>query len=149
MALFGRKTVIACVAVAFAALLMLGTTSTIYFHNPLPCDEEHNFESLSPDEQWTAEVMERRCEDSPLIIHVYLHRLEEPVYLGGYSGLAAINDVFVMEHHDGDPELSLEWDSLSQLTIRCPTCQAQRVKMHKDHWGPITVRYQLAYPDNR
>lgn len=148
MALFGRKMVVACVAVAFASLLMLGATIMIYYHNRFPCAEDSAFDFLSPDEQWNAELMERHCDNSFLIIHVYLHLRNEPVDVRYYTGVATTNDVFVMEYQDGDPEPSLEWNAPTQLTIRCPACRAERVKMHKDHWGPIAVRYQLSNRDN-
>jgi len=149
MALFDRRTVIFSLAFCFAILLMLGTTSMIYYHNRLPCDEDFDSRFLSPDGEWTADLMERRCQDSPVVIHVYLHRMEEPIETSDYSGVAARNDIFVLKHDSGDPEPSLEWNTSSQLTIRCPGCLATRVRMRKERWGPITVRYQPSYPDSR
>ena len=149
MALFDRRTIIASLALGLGVLIMLGATSATYFHYTPPCNEAIASESISPDELWSAAVMERRCgpDELQVIVHINLRRVAEPVKTDYVSHRAEPGDVFAVAQNSTDPYPILEWNSPRELTIRCPGCPAKRVTMHQEHWGPITVHYQLSYPD--
>ena len=150
MALFDRRTIIASLAFGLTTLLVVSATSMIYYHYRPPCSEAVAFESISPDGQWSAAMMERRCGDElPFIVHVNLRRLGEPIRVGYLSGRAEHGDVFAVERDTADPEPALEWNALRELRIQCPSCRAAQVRMREEHWGPITVRYEPLPPDNR
>ncbi len=134
--------IIAGLSVGVAMLLMAGVLSLIYYHYRPPCSEQEYSETTSPDGQWAAAVLERRCgEESPFVFHVNLRRAGEPVRLGYLSGKADEGEVFRVQEDSADSEPKLEWNSPRQLTIVCPHCRTAQKR--EDHWGPITVRYQL------
>ena len=149
MALFDRRTIIASLALGLGVLIMLGATSATYFHYTPPCSEAIASESISPDGHWSAAVMEQRCgpDDLEVIVHVNLRRVGEPVQAVYLSQRAEPGDVFAIEQNSTDPYPILEWNSPRHLTIRCPGCPVAHIKTREEHWGPITVRYELAYPD--
>ncbi len=141
---FARKMILGSVAFGTAMLLMAGAASLIYFHNRPRCSEAALSETTSPDGQWTAAVMERRCgEESPFFIHVNLRPAGQHVQPGYLSGRAEEGEVFLAEEDTQDTPLTLEWTAPGQLTIRCPTCRASSVQKRDEHWGPAAVRYQL------
>lgn len=140
---FARKMIFGALAFGLAILLMTGATSMIYYHYRPLCSESEFSQSTSPDGQWAADVMARRCGDeSPYMIHVNLRHVGEPIRFGYLSGRADAGEVFLTEQESPEIVPTLEWSAPSQLTIRCSGCRAAGV--HEEHWGPITVRYQLS-----
>src|SRR5215510_5107949 len=143
MVLLDRRTIVAALAFGFAILVMLGAMSMTQYPNyPLRYSEAVFSESISPDEQWSAALIERRCGDDPLIIHVNVRRVGDPIRVGYWSGRADKDDIFALEQENTDPYPTVEWNTPRQLTIRCPGCPARRVKMRQEQWGPITVHYE-------
>jgi hypothetical protein len=142
---FARKMIVGSFAFGAAMLLMASVLSTIYFHNfRRRCDEAALSETTSPDGQWAAAVMERRCGDeSPFFIHVNLRPSKEPIELGFFSGRAEQGEVFVAEEQAQGIEPVLTWHSPNQLTIQCPQCGAARVKKREEHLGAVNIQYDL------
>ncbi len=141
---FARKMIFAGLAFGASMLLMAGSASLMYYHYRPPCSEAALSEAKSPDGQWAATVMERRCgEESPFFIHVNLRPAGQPIRLGYLSGRAEAGEAFLAEEDSQDTPLTLEWTAPGQLTIRCPTCRIPSVQKREEQWGPTTVRYQL------
>jgi hypothetical protein len=141
---FARKMIVGSLAFGTAMLLMASVLSTIYFHNRPRCDETALSETTSPDGQWSAAVMERRCgDDSPFFIHVNLRPSTEPIRLGYFSGRADVGDVFVAEEQTQGIEPVLTWSSPNQLTIHCPHCGAAQVKKREERLGAVSIHYDL------
>jgi hypothetical protein len=141
---FARKMIFGSLAFGTAMLLMAGALSMIYFHDRLRCDEAALSETTSPDGQWTAAVMERRCGDeSPFFIHVNLRPSKQPIQIGYFSGRADEGDVFVAEEQTQGVEPVLTWTSPNQLTIQCPRCRPAQVKKQEEHLGAISIEYRL------
>lgn len=141
---FARKMICGGLAFGSAMLLMAGALSMIYFHNRPQCSEAVLSEATSPDRQWTAAVMERRCgEESPFFVHVNLRPAAAPIRLSYFSGRAEEGEVFMVEEDTRDLAPALEWSSPGRLTIQCPRCRAALVRKREKHWGAIAVRYQL------
>jgi hypothetical protein len=140
---FARKMIFGSVAFGSAMLLMAGALSMIYFHNRPRCDEAALSEITSPDGQWTAAVMERRCGDeSPFFMHVNLRPSQQPIQIGYFSGRADEGDVFVAEEQTQGLEPVLSWSSPNQLTIQCPRCSRGQVKKREERLGAISIEYR-------
>jgi hypothetical protein len=138
---FARKMILGSLVYGAAMLLLAGALSVVYFHNRPRCSERVLSEATSPNRQWTAEVMERRCgEDSPFILHVNLRPAAEPVRLGYFSGQADDGEVFAVEEDTQPAALALDWVSSTQLTIRCPRCRP--APKLSESWGPVHVSYE-------
>ncbi|HEY6304931.1 MAG TPA: hypothetical protein VI488_00560 [Candidatus Angelobacter sp.] len=138
---FARKMIFGSLAFGAAMLLLAGVLSVVYFHNRPRCSERVLSEATSPDRQWTAMVMERRCgEESPFVIHVNLRPAAEPVRFGYFSGQADDGEIFAVEEDTQPAALAMEWVSSTQLTIRCPRCRAA-LKL-SELLGPVRIRYE-------
>jgi hypothetical protein len=141
---FARKMIFGSLAFGSAMLLMAGGLSVVYFHNRPRCSEQVLSQTTSPDGQWTAAVMERRCgDDSPFFIHVNLRPATEPLRLGYFSGRADVGEVFVVEEDTQGMAPVLAWSSRDQLTVQCPRCRAAQVEKREDRLGAISIEYQL------
>jgi hypothetical protein len=141
---FARKMILGMLAFGSAMLLFAGALSVVYFHHRPRCGEQVLSQAASPDERWTAVVMQRRCGDeSPFFIHVNLLPAAESLRLGYFSGRADEGEVFLAEQESPDAAPELEWSSPTQLTIRCSRCRAALVQKRDEHRGPVQVGYQL------
>jgi hypothetical protein len=141
---FVRKMIFGGVAFGSAMLLMAGSLTAIYVHNRPRCNEAAISETPSPDGRWKAVVMERRCgEESPLYLHVNLSPAGDPIRTAYFSGRSEEGEVFLVEEETQELNPVLDWTSPGQLTIQCPRCRPASVQKRGEHWGPITVRYEL------
>jgi hypothetical protein len=141
---FARKMLLGIAGFGSAMLLFAGLLSVIYFHNRPRCSEAVLSEAASPDKEWTATVLQRRCGDeSPFFVHVNLRPAAEPIQLAFFSGRAEEGEVFLVEQESPEVGPELEWSSPTQLTVRCPRCRAVLVQKRDERWGPIELRYEL------
>jgi hypothetical protein len=141
---FARKMIFGGLAYGGALLLMAATLSAIYFHNRPECSEAAISQAASPDGRWKAVAMERRCGDeSPFYLHINLSAAGDPIRFGFFSGRSQEGEVFIVEDETRDLNPTLQWTSPDQLTVHCPRCRASLVKKREQHWGPITLRYEL------
>ncbi len=142
---FAKKMLLGALAFGSAMALMAGVLSAIYFHNRPRCSEAVVSYSASPDGQWKAVVMERRCgEEAPFYMHVNLGPAGDPIPVAFFSGRSEEGEVFVAEEETRDINPTLEWTSPDRLTIHCPRCRSALVRKRMEHWGPIAVQYQLS-----
>jgi hypothetical protein len=136
--------ILAGLAFGGVMVLMAGAASVLYLHFHPRCTDQVLSESTSPEGQWTAALMERRCgEESPFFYHVNLRPAAEPIRLAYFSGRADEGEIFRIEEYGGDTEPILKWSAPRQLTITCPRCGSAQVQKREEHWGPITVGYRL------
>lgn len=141
---FARKMILGTTTFGIIIACLAGALSVVYFHARPSCGEQALTESSSPDHQWNAAAMQRRCgEDAPFLIHVNVRPAGAPIRLGYFSGRASEGEVFVAEQDAPDVVPDLEWTSPTTLTVRCPQCRASEVRKREDHVGAITVRYEL------
>jgi hypothetical protein len=142
---FARKMLVSAVAFGSAMLLMAGALSIVYFHAHPRCTEQVLGEFTSPDRQWIAAVMQRRCGDeSPFFLHINLRPATQSLRLGFFSGRASDGEVFLDEQEDAMAVPSLHWDSAAQLTVECSGCGKTQPQIRLETWGPVTVRYRIS-----
>lgn len=141
---FARKMILGATTFGIIIACLAGALSVVYFHARPRCSEQVLAESSSPNGQWTAAAMQRRCgEDAPFLVHVNVRPVGTPIRLGYFSGRASEGEVFVAEQDQPDVVPDLEWNSPTALTVRCRQCRASETQKREDHLGAITVRYEL------
>jgi hypothetical protein len=139
---FARKMIFGALAFGGTMLLMAAVLSAIYYHSRPLCSEAVVSETASPDGKWIVAVMERRCgEESPLYMHINLRGAGDALRLAYFSGRCEAGEIFVAEEGTHDRAAMAEWNSASQLTIRCPGCRSELVRKRQMHWGAIAVQY--------
>jgi hypothetical protein len=140
---FAKKMVSGALVFGSAMLLMAAALSVFYFHLYPRCSEQVMAEAASPDQQWIAAVMERRCgPESPFLLHVNLRPAGQPISLAYFSGLASDGEVLVVEEETAGIVPELEWNSSHELTIRCPRCSSSFAQKMDERLGAILIRYQ-------
>ena len=140
---FAKKIVFGALIFGSVMVLMAAALSVFYFHFYPRCLEQVMAQATSPDQQWIAAVMERRCgPESPFLLHVNLRQAGQPISLGYFSGKAGDGEVLVVEEETAGTIPELQWDSAHQLTVRCPRCSSSFAQKMDERWGPILVRYQ-------
>jgi hypothetical protein len=141
---FARKMLFGSFGFAGMMLLMAGVLSVVYFHTHPRCSDQVLSDLRSPDQGWTAAIMQRRCgDDQPFFIHVNLRPAGAPLIRGYFSGQAAEGEIFLSEQDNLDIVPTLRWDSASQLTVVCPDCRAAQIQKRHSSWGAVTVRYEV------
>jgi hypothetical protein len=139
---FAKKMVRGALAFAAVLLIMFTILTTVYLHLRPKCSDEVVLESMSPDRQWIATAMQRRCgEEEPFLTHVNLRPRDRDIQYGFFSGKAEVGEVFLLERDAQSLHLTLVWNSPSQLTIGCPDCTD--VIKRQEHWGDVLIRYEV------
>jgi len=140
---FARKMFHGSLIFASVLALLIAALTTVYLHVRPRCSDDVVLASESPDRQWIATAMQRRCgEESPFLTHVNLRPANRSLQYGFFSGKAEDGEVFVVEREAHGLPLALIWDSPSQLTIRCSNCPDASRRQKES--GKVVVRYQLA-----
>jgi hypothetical protein len=139
---FARKMILGSLTFAAVLLVMVSVFTMVYLHMRPKCSDEVVLESASPDRQWIATVMQRRCgEEAPFITHVNLRPANHPIQYGFFSGRAEEGEVFMLEREAQVIHLTFIWDSATQLTIQCFDCMD--IRRREEQWGNVAVRYRL------
>ncbi len=140
---FAKKMIYGALVFGSVMVLMAAAVSVMYFHLYPRCAEQVLSSAVSPNKQWIASVMERRCgEESPFFLHVNLRNGGQSILLGYFSGRATGGEIFVVEGDASGPVPEVEWTSPNQLTIRCSRCSSAFAQKLDEHWGPVLVRYE-------
>jgi hypothetical protein len=135
---FVKKMIQGSVAFLAVMLLMLGALSVVYFHTHRRCTEQVLAEVPSPDGQWTASIMRRRCgEEAPFLVHVNLRSGGSPPAFGFFSGRDEEGQVFVAEQDMPEIVPDLTWISSTGLRIACPSCREAR---KQERWRTVDVQ---------
>src|SRR3954447_6650980 len=95
---------------AFFGLMLLfaAALTVIYVHVRPRCGDRVVSESVSPDRQWIATVLERRCgEDAPFISRINIRQADTKLVRGFFSGQANQNNVFMVEQDAAGAGLNL------------------------------------------
>ena len=126
-------------------LLLLGAALTVFYVHARPrCGDRVVSESASPDHQWIATILERRCgEDAPFISRINIRKGDAALIRGFFSGQANQNNVFIIEQDAAGAGLSLDWNLPAQMTIRCRHCNARYVHQQDPQHGTLTIHYEL------
>lgn len=141
---FARKMWRASLLYGLLMLVLFAALSVVYFHLNPRCSDRKVAEVQSPDKQWTATVMERRCgEEAPFLTHVNLRRSSEPAHSGFISGMITRGEVFLVEQDAAAARVSLRWLSPRDLTIDCPGCSPELLRKSDEHWQSTTIHYQV------
>jgi hypothetical protein len=140
---FAKKMVSGALVFGSVMVLMAAALSVVYFHLYPRCWEQVMAQAASPDQQWMATVLERRCgAESAFLLHVNLRKAGQPVYFGYFSGRATEGEVLVVEEEAAGTIPELEWTSPRELTVRCSRCSSAYPQKMDGHWGPVLIRYQ-------
>lgn len=141
---FAKKMIQGSLAFAAVMLLMFAVLTTIYVHMRPPCSEKVVAEQISPGGRWNAAVMERRCgENSPFQTHVNLHKADEPIQPGYFSGRSKEGEIFLVDLDAQSAPVTLQWISEQQLVVRCEACASEARREAKPRWHDVEIRYEL------
>jgi hypothetical protein len=125
-------------------LVMFAVLTVVYLHTRPRCSDRLVAESTNQNKQWTAAVMERRCgTEAPFFTHVNLRPAGKDLNTGFFSGSATDGEVFVMEQDAASAGITLHWGSPITLSITCPRCRPSLLRKHDEHWGSVTINYDL------
>jgi len=131
--------------IGFAAILLLlvGVLKLFSAHEWPTCPDHAISETTSPEKNWTAAILQRRCgTDAPFITLVNL-RPTGPLRRGFFSGQAAQGTVFVVEQDAYGSGITIAWSAENVLTVRCPHCSPDLVRQRDQRWGNVTIHYQM------
>jgi len=141
---FARKMVLGSFVYGGMMLLMFAVLTVVYLHTRPRCSDRVVAESTDPGKHWTATVMERRCgNEAPFFTHVNLRPAGTDLKTGFFSGSATEGEVFVAEQDAAGAGITLHWASPTALSITCPRCSPSLLRKHDEHWGSVTIHYDL------
>lgn len=141
---FARKMVVGSFVYGGMMLLMFAVLTVVYLHTRPRCSDRVVSESTDPAKHWTASVMERRCgNESPFFTHVNLRPAGEDLDIGFFSGSATEGELFLIEQDAAGSGIMLNWTSPATLNIQCPHCGTALVRKHSEHWGEVSITYDL------
>ena len=139
---FARKMLQGTFVYGAVMLVMFVVLTVVYLHTRPRCSDRVVASATSPDGQWTATVMERRCgEDKPFYTHVNLRPAKEDLRFGFFSGTATAGEIYVIEEDVATAELSMEWTAPDTIAIRCPGCSAAFEHKKEQRWGSLIINY--------
>lgn len=128
---------------AFGMLLAFLAMSFVYFHARPRCSDQLVSSATSPDQQWIATAMERRCGDeSPFFTHVNLRPAAQPEKRGYFSGRVDEGEILLVEQDAQAAGITLQWTSATALTVRCAHCSTRTQKRDLT-WGPLRITYEV------
>lgn len=141
---FARKMVYGSFVYGGMMLVMFAVLTVVYLHTRPRCSDRVVAESTDQAGQWTATVMERRCgAEAPFFTHVNLRPAGKDLNTGFFSGSATEGEIFVLEQDAAGAGITLHWASPMALSITCPHCSPSLLRKHDEHWGSVTINYDL------
>jgi hypothetical protein len=141
---FARKMVYGSFVYGGMMLVMFAVLTVVYLHTRPRCSDRVVAESTDQAGQWTATVMERRCgAEAPFFTHVNLRPAGKDLNAGFFSGSATEGEIFVLEQDAAGAGITLHWASPMALSITCPHCSPSLLRKHDEHWGSVTINYDL------
>jgi hypothetical protein len=141
---FARKMVFGSFIYGGVMLVMFAVLTVVYLHMRPQCSDRLVAEFTDPNRQWTAAVMERRCgAEAPFLTHVNVRPASADLQTGFFSGSASDGEIFLVEQDAADAAITLHWTGSATLSIECARCKAELLRKHDEHWGSLTIQYQL------
>jgi hypothetical protein len=141
---FARKMIYGSFVYGGMLLVMFAVLTVFYLHTRPRCSDRVVAESTDQTRQWTATAMERRCgAEAPFFTHVNLRPAGKDVNRGFFSGSATEGEVFLIEQDAASTGITLHWTSPMALIITCPRCSPSLVRTRDEHWGNITIGYDV------
>jgi len=141
---FARKMVYGSFVYGGIMLVMFAVLTVVYLHTRPRCSDRVVAQSTDSAAQSTAAVMERRCgAEAPFFTHVNLRPAGKDLNTGFFSGSATEGEVFVVEQDAAGAGITLHWASQMALSITCPHCSPSLLRKHDNHWGSVTINYDL------
>jgi hypothetical protein len=144
---FARNMLRSTLAFAIALLIIFAAMSITYLHLRPLCPDHVLVQTESVANQWTATVLQRRCQDdSAFVTQVNLRRSTDALRRGFLSGQVSRNNVFKVEQDAAGAGLNLNWTAPDELTIRCPYCDPAFVRQRQMQWGSVRIVYEAPAP---
>lgn len=141
---FARKMIRNTFLYALGMMLLFAVMTAVFFHIKPACPDKQISQASSPDNHWTAVVLQRRCGDeAPFITHVNLRPAAQALALGFFSGQTEQGDVFLVEQDAAGAGLQLVWTAPDKLTIACPHCRSVYVHRADPQWGAVRIHYEM------
>ncbi|HWX53463.1 MAG TPA: hypothetical protein VN176_02605 [Verrucomicrobiae bacterium] len=141
---FTRKMLHGSIAFAAVMLIMFVALTMVYLHERPQCSDQLVSEAISPDQQWAATVMDRRCGgDSFFLTHVNLRPATEPIRPGYFSGKAQEGEIFLIDQDAFSSGTTVQWTAPRQLTVRCSGCAASPATKAARRWHDVEITYDL------
>lgn len=141
---FARKMIVGSFVYGGVILVMFAVLTVVYLHTRPRCSDRVVAESTDPGKHWTATVMERRCgNEAPFFTHVNLRPAGNDLNTGFFSGAAKEGEVFLIEQDAASSGVTLNWTSPATLSVQCLHCGAALVRNHAEHWGDVSIHYDL------
>lgn len=142
---FARKMWRFSLTFAFGMLVAFLALSVVYFHVRPRCSDRVVSSVDSPDHQWIATAMERRCgEEAAFFTHVNLRPAAQPEHYGFFTGRVDEGEIFVVEQDALTSSVSLRWTTPGQLVVECPRCAASLVRKRAAIQSNVQISYVLA-----
>jgi hypothetical protein len=139
---FAKKMVQGSLGFAGVMLAMVSVLTTVYLHVRPKCSDEVVSESVSPNGQWMATAMQRRCgEEAPFVTHINVRSANRSIRYGFFSGKAEEGEIFVVEQDTQALHLALVWNAPNQLTIHCSDCS--KAGKRQEQWDGVLIRYKV------
>lgn len=130
---------------AFAGLMLalFAALTIVYVHEQPSCPDRVVAESNSPDNKWTAAILQRRCgAEAPFVTRVNL-RPAGPLERGFFSGQAREGNVFAVEQDAAGAGISVAWSRGHTLMVRCNACNPAFVRQRDQQWNGTQIQYEL------
>ena len=127
----------------FGMVIAFLAMSAVYFHARPRCSDTVVSQATSPDQQWIATIMERRCGDeSPFFTHVNLRPASQPEQRGYFSGREDAGEILLVEQDALATGITLQWTSPEALVVRCAHCIRHEARRDMT-WGPLHITYEM------
>lgn len=141
---FARKMIRSTLIFAAVTVLILAVMTVFYVRIRPRCNDEVLSEIASPDKQWIATVMQRRCgEEAPFYTHVNLRPVQAPIRRAFFTGKANDGEVFRIEQDARSAEITVRWTAPDHVVIGCSHCQMAFLQKKSEHWLNMTISYFL------
>ncbi|HEV2962438.1 MAG TPA: hypothetical protein VG649_11475 [Candidatus Angelobacter sp.] len=138
---FAKKMIQGGLIFAGVLLIIIAVFTVVYLHLRPQCVDEVASESASPNRQWIATIMQRRCgEETPFVTHVNLRSAGHAIRYGFFSGRAEEGEILSVEQEVQALHLALVWNSPDHLTIHCRDCA--NASKRQVRWNSVFIRYE-------
>jgi len=130
-------------AFAGVMLALFAALTIIYVHEWPGCPDRVIGESHSPDNGWTAAILERRCgAEAPFVTRVNLRHIGS-LKRDFFSGQVEQGNVFAIEQDASSAAINLIWSAKNVLTVRCLHCDRAFIRQQDGQRDTLKIRYEF------